>query len=407
MKYKITAPKGKITGEIRLDGSKSISNRALILNAISGGKISLTGLSTSDDTRALQAALNNSGEILDIGAAGTSMRFLTAYLACQENSRKLITGTHRMRHRPIGVLVDALRKLGAKIRYAQRENCPPLYVEGQKLTGGKITMPASTSSQFISALLLVGCSFEKGLEIELEGKIVSRPYIQMTVDLLKSVGIPADFEGNKLSVHRHTIEETEFKVEADWSAASYYFSIAALSEEAEIKLLGLQENSWQGDSVVTEIGKKIGVEPSWENDTLILRKNRSAEADFNYDFLNCPDLAQTIAVAVAGLNLQCQFTGLETLAHKETDRIVALKNELGKAEVKMETGSDYCHINSGVNSDSQIEIETYEDHRMAMAFAPLSLSLPDVVIDDPMVVTKSYHNYYHDLKKLGFTVEEV
>lgn len=404
MKFTIRAPHKSIKGEIQLDGSKSISNRALILNALSDGKIDLLGLSTSDDTRVLQQALKNQNELIDIGAAGTSMRFLTAFFANKEGAQKLLTGSARMKKRPIGVLVDALRKLGADIQYDESENCPPLKIGGKKLAGGKITMPASTSSQFISALLLIAASLEKGIEIELEGKIVSRPYIQMTVDLLKEFGIAANFEKNRLRVHPEKIAATSFQVEADWSAASYFYSIAALSERAEIRLFGLQEDSWQGDSMIQRIGEKIGVSSSWEKDHLLLKKSNKDISDFNFDFLSCPDLAQTVVAAAAALNLKCHFTGLETLAHKETDRIQALKKELAKAEVQIEAESDQCKIKGKFNNSKSIITQTYEDHRMAMAFAPLALKLPEIIIEEPMVVTKSYPNYYEDLKNLGFQI---
>jgi len=407
MKFKISAPNKSIKGDIQLDGSKSISNRALILNALSDEEIHLTGLSSSDDTRVLQAALSSTNETIDIGAAGTSMRFLTAFLASQEGAQKVLTGSVRMKKRPIGVLVEALQKMGADIQYAANENCPPLNIQGRKLSGGKITMPASTSSQFISALLLIAPSLKNGIEIELEGKIVSRPYIQMTVDLLKEFGISADFKENILQVPSHKIKGGNFQVEADWSAASYYYSIAALSEEAEIRLFGLQEDSWQGDSKIQKIGEKIGVASSWQQDHLLLKKSNNPITNFDFDFLTCPDLAQTVVAAVAALNLQCHFTGLETLAHKETDRIQALKKELAKAEVLIEAKSDQCKTTGNFNDSKAISIETYEDHRMAMAFAPLALQLPGITIEDPMVVTKSYPNYYEDLKRLGFAIQEI
>ncbi len=401
----IKAPKGAIRGAIYLDGSKSISNRALIVDALSGGKLELRCLSTSNDTRALQAALLEKGEVIDVGAAGTTMRFLTAYFASRSGSRKIMTGTERMKNRPIGVLVKALNELGASVNYMEKDACPPLSINGTVLEGGRVEMPASTSSQFISALLLIASSFEKGLEIVLIGKIVSRPYIQMTVDLLAATGISVSFIENKIKVAPSEIRTQDFLVEADWSAASYYYSLVALAEDAEIALYGLQEQSWQGDSEIQQIGNLLGVESVWQKDHLLLRKKEAFQAtDFYYDFLNCPDLAQTIVVAAAGINVLGDFTGLETLAHKETDRILALQKELAKVGVEINALADACSIKTGGDFSKQLTVDTYEDHRMAMAFAPLSLKLGEMRMNEPLVVRKSYPNYWKDLERLGFEI---
>lgn len=423
MIYKIGAPR-VIETTVRLPASKSISNRVLVLNALVSNagaglpRHSLTNLSDSDDTRVLQRALLSSGADFDIGAAGTSMRFLTAYLA-QQTGRWTITGTERMKNRPIALLVDALRTLGADIRYLEKDGFPPLLINGKTLRGGQITMNGGVSSQYISALMMIAPLLEEGLELHLEGNLISLPYLRMTTRLMEQFGAVVEWSGQTLKIAPQTYRSVPFTVESDWSAASYWYEIAALARgNAQIKLLGLSENSVQGDAEGRVLFEKLGVstrpcehDPQSPNGVSATvsggQVKPAATSPLRYDFVNEPDLAQTFVVTCCLLGVPFQFTGLQSLRIKETDRIAALQTELRKLGYEVGTSDSTMHW-SGERCQPVANpvIATYEDHRMAMAFAPVGLLHPNIRIADPHVVTKSYPNYWQDLQQAGFTISE-
>lgn len=412
-KYQITPPEnGVIRGNITLNGSKSIANRALIIRALTHEGFQIDNLSNADDTRILDELLKSDSNILDAGAGGTTYRFLTAYLSTCEGREVVLTGSERMQERPIRLLVDALRDLGADITYENNEGFPPLRIKGKKLKGGRISIPANTSSQYISALLMIAPTLENGLELELVGEIVSLPYILMTINLMKYFGADTTLNGHVISVKSGKYQSRKFFVEADWSAASYYYTIAFLAKEATIQLNGLSEESTQGDAVIAEIFSKW-IKTTYSNNTITLQKISSESgALFEYDFLECPDLAQTVISAFAAVNMDASMQGLKTLLIKETDRVAALNNELGKygAELTGSVEANQWNLSSK-NFNSQQEetpsIATYEDHRMAMSIAPLSLVTQKIIIEEPQVVTKSYPKFWDDMKSLGFQIEEI
>ncbi len=393
---------------IRVTGSKSETNRLLLLQALFSN-IEIENLSNSDDGRVMQNGLQVSNGEVDIHHAGTAMRFLTAYFASQEGKEVVLTGSARMKERPIKVLVDALTDLGAEIDYLQTEGCPPLKISGRKLTKSKVALPANVSSQYISALLLIAPSLENGLELELIGKITSVPYIKMTLSLLTDLGISNSFDGNTITVSsRSAVENTSMVVESDWSSASYFYSIVALSNPgSEIRLLAYKENSLQGDSVLQEIYTQFGVESSFSNNEVLLKKtDYPVIENFEYDLSNAPDLAQTIAVTCLGLGIECHMTGLHTLPIKETDRLAALKTELTKLGASVETDSESLKLGTTHSIKTGVSIDTYHDHRMAMAFGPLALKT-DLFVNDAGVVSKSYPDFWKDLKTLGLQIDEV
>lgn len=398
-----------IEGEITLNGSKSISNRLLIIDALCGNTINYTNLSNADDTIFLKKILGSNDTILDAGAGGTTYRFLTAFLAIQEGREVVLTGTERMQQRPIKVLVDALRNLGADITYEKNEGFPPLRIRGKKLKGGNITLPANISSQFITALLLIAPCLEQGLEINLEGTIVSIPYIEMTLKMMNYFGIKTEFsiEQKQIKVYNGKYTPRDFFVEGDWSAASYYYSIAILSKNCKLQLNGLTDEKIQGDSVIADIANQFGIQTTYQNQSVILTKTNTSQTNsLSYDFLRCPDLAQTVVSFCAGLCVDASFQGLQTLRIKETDRIQALNDELfnlGFAEL-IEIDSNHWELqNCMPQVFNDYAVKTYEDHRMAMAFAPLALKLNSIRIEEPNVVSKSYPNFWKDLEKLGFS----
>lgn len=403
----ISARSRSLYGAIHLDGSKSISNRALIIQALCKKPLTLEGLSTSDDTRALQHLLASSAHVLDAGAAGTTFRFLTAFLAFNDFDG-VLTGSARMKERPIGPLVDALRRLGAHIDYLEKEGYPPLqFRPGSGLSGEDlIALPAGISSQFISAILLIAPRLSQGLRLHLVGELVSRPYLQMTLDMMAYFGIHYQWEDDLITIPAQDYVARDFQVEADWSAASYYYSLAALSEDADITLTGLSRDSLQGDSVISKLMTHFGVYSTFYQHTVRLQKKApAATTPFSADFLECPDLAQTLIAVCAGTGVTGQFKGLKTLFIKETDRVHAMQTELAKM------GVQFLPI-SGDEDDPVWEVRgvarwtetpvfaTYHDHRMAMALAPLALLGP-IRIADPTVVSKSYGQYWDDLEKLG------
>lgn len=396
---------------IQLPASKSISNRILILNALSKSTYLPENLSNSDDTNVLKKALQSPENNFDIGAAGTSMRFLTAYLS-QKEGEWTITGTERMKNRPIKILVDALRHLGARIEYLEKDGFPPLKISGRKLEGGSLQLNGGVSSQYISALMMIAPCLEKGLELFLEGEIISQPYIRMTSLLMKSFGIDMKWENNCIQIAPQSYQAIPFRVESDWSAASYWYEIMALSQkEAEIELLGLNRESTQGDSKGKDLFYQLGIETNFTQNGVILSK-KTVEINnsfLKYDFVNQPDLAQTFVVTCCMMDIPFCFTGLQTLRIKETDRISALQNEMKKLGYVLQDKSDNTLIWDGSTCPpkSNTEISTYEDHRMAMAFAPVALRREGVKIKDPSVVTKSYPEYWKDLIKVGFNIQEI
>lgn len=390
---------------ITITGSKSESNRLLLLQALYPA-ITISNLSESDDSEAMQKALSGNDSIIDIHHAGTAMRFLTAYYAIQEGKEVVLTGSSRMKERPIGVLVDALRSLGAKIEYVENEGFPPIKITGQKLLKNKVSIKAGVSSQYITALLLIAAKLENGLELTLEGEITSRPYIEMTLSLLNQVGIENRFEGNVITVlPKPEIAALASKVvvESDWSSASYFYSIAALAnEDISISLSSYKKGSLQGDSALAAIYRSLGVETVFKENSILLSKT-NASTSVNLDLNDTPDIAQTIAVTCFGLGIACSLTGLHTLKIKETDRLEALKTEMEKLGAKITVTNDSLMLEASDTINSNITIATYNDHRMAMAFAPLAVKVP-VRIQDADVVSKSYPAFWDDLQDLGFTV---
>jgi 3-phosphoshikimate 1-carboxyvinyltransferase len=391
---------------IQITGSKSETNRLLLLKALFPN-ITLANTSNSDDSEVMQKALLGKEEIVDIHHAGTAMRFLTAYFAVNEGREVVLTGSSRMQERPIKVLVEALEQLGAQISYEKEVGYPPIRIKGQKITASKVTIPANVSSQYISALLLVAPKLENGIEITLVGEITSVPYIKMTLALLNDLDIQTSFEGNVIKVHpKQEVATKEITVESDWSSASYFFSLAALSDEASISLTSYKETSLQGDSALVEIYKKMGVETQFEGDKMTLTKQLNfVPQTVNFELNNTPDIAQTIVVTCLGLGIGCHLTGLHTLKIKETDRLEALRIELTKLGANITVTNDSLTLVATTAINSNIKIATYKDHRMAMAFAPLALKVP-IIIEEAEVVSKSYPDFWNDLKKLGFEIVE-
>lgn len=416
MKYKITAP-GRISASLDLPSSKSICNRALIINALSEGKEDLLNISDCDDTQVLVEALKTMPQTIDIGATGTAMRFLTAYLAGVEGER-ILTGSKRMLERPIKVLVEALRRLGADIEYEGEEGFPPLRIRGKRLMGGTLQISASVSSQYISALLMTGPKMWHGLCLELTGEVVSRPYIDLTLMMMRDFGAKAQWlTPNIIKVERGDYKALSYTVENDWSAASYWYEMLALCPDcdSELTLHGLQDVSLQGDSAVRYLFNMLGVKTQFQDKTSVkagnvcLQKSVIKAPRLDYDFSNQPDLVQTMAVTCALMGKPFRFTGLGTLRIKETDRIAAIIKELGKlGYILSDEGGDVLVFNGERHEVSHpVEIETYKDHRMAMAFAPAALVVGEVVILDPMVVTKSYPHFWEDMRRVGFSVKEI
>ena len=408
MQIKVTAP-AKIHTTIQLPSSKSISNRALIINALGNGTHHPENLSDCDDTRVMIRALNDDTETIDMLAAGTAMRFLTAYLSVTPGTR-IITGTERMQQRPIQVLVNALRELGADIEYVANDGFPPLRITGRELRKDTISLPGNVSSQYISALLMIAPVLTNGLTIRLTGDIISRPYINLTLQLMNDFGVRAEWtDDHRLKVEPQAYHSTPFYVESDWSAASYWYQIVALSKEAEVTLPGLFKDSYQGDSQVAGIFRSLGVETIYKDKTVILKKNGKSVERLDYDFINQPDLAQTFVVTCALLNIPFRFSGLQSLKIKETDRMAALITEMRKlGYILHETdGSVLSWEGERCTTEEHPAIDTYEDHRMAMAFAPTCLALPEILINNPQVVSKSYPRYWEDLRQAGFIIKEV
>ena len=392
-------------GKLNITGSKSETNRLLLLQALIPG-FKIKNKSNSEDSKLMSAALRSKAEIINVNHAGTAMRFLTAYFSQIDGREVLITGSKRMQERPIKILVDALNSIGADIRYDKKNGYPPLRIRGKKLEGGLVTLPANISSQFISALIMLGPFVEKGIELKLTGEITSKPYIKMTLFLLKRFGIQTKFEGQTIKVEfNNSPKKIDQIVESDWSSASYIFSIVALSKESEILLKTFKPKSLQGDSVILKIYKKLGVSSFFNgNDLLLKKENCKLPKKIYYDLSNSPDIAQTITVTCFGLGIECELVGLHTLKLKETDRLFALYTELKKLGANIMVTKNSLYLSSNRSFINNCSISTYDDHRMAMAFAPLSLKVP-LSIQDPSVVSKSYPDFWNDLIQLNFDVK--
>ena len=415
MQYIVKAP-NRIKAEINLPASKSISNRVLVIHSLSGGNSTLHNLSDCDDTQVMINALRDMPEVIDIKAAGTAMRFMSAYLSVTEGEH-VITGTERMKHRPIGVLVDALRRLGADIEYVGEQGYPPLRIRGKQLEGGTLEVPGNISSQYISALLMIGPALRNGLELRLTGDIISRPYIDLTLHVMHEFGCKIEWSSvDTISVKPQRYDDREYVVENDWSASSYWYEMLALSKDKEngIVLPSLRDASRQGDSVVRYLYSLLGVKTAFKNgdhgqDTKVaLTRHFSALTRMDYDFINQPDLAQTFVVTCCALGIPFHFTGLASLKIKETDRIEALKTEMRKLGYVLRDVND-CELEwdgARCEAEDNPSIDTYEDHRMAMSFAPLAITLGCIRINNPEVVSKSYPNYWDDLRKAGFEITE-
>ena len=392
-------------GKINITGSKSETNRLLLLQAFIPG-FKIKNKSNSEDSKLMSAALRSKDEIINVNHAGTAMRFLTAYFSQIVGREILITGSKRMQERPIKILVDALNSIGADIRYDKKNGYPPLRIRGKKLEGGLITLPANVSSQFISALIMLGPFLEKGIELKLTGEITSKSYIKMTLLLLERFGIQTKFEGQTIKVEfNNSPKKIDQIVESDWSSASYIFSIVALSKESKILLKNFKPKSLQGDSVVLKIYKKLGVSSFFNGNELLLKKeNSKLPKKIYYDLSNSPDIAQTVTVTCFGLGIECELVGLHTLKLKETDRLFALYTELKKLGANIIVTDKSLCLSSNSSFINNCSIATYDDHRMAMAFAPLSLKVP-LSIQDPLVVSKSYPDFWNDLIQLNFDVK--
>ena len=414
--YRLTAP-CRLEATISLPASKSISNRALIIYALSGGKNMPSNLSDCDDTEVIINALRNMPEEIDIKAAGTAMRFMTAYLSVMEGTH-ILTGTERMKHRPIAILVDALRKLGANIEYVGTEGYPPLRITGQSLNGGLLEIPGNVSSQYISALLMTAPMLKEGMTLHLLGDIISRPYIDLTLWMMGEFGADAEwFSNDTIVVKPQPYKSRDYFIESDWSGASYWYEMMALcaDKRSEVKLTGLMDGSKQGDSTTRYIFSLLGVKTQFESkqagvaQTVTLKQNGRCVPKLEYDFINSPDLAQTFVVTCAAKGIPFHFKGLSTLKIKETDRIEALKTEMRKLGYVLQDHNNSELIWDGERCDPSFEqgIDTYEDHRMALAFAPYALLHDKLIINNPQVVTKSYPHYWEDLRLAGFTIEEL
>ena len=395
--------------EIDLPSSKSVSNRVLIINSLCDGCFSsIENLSQSDDTKVLSEALKKSNQIIiDIGAAGTAMRFLTAYFAQKDGCEVLLTGSQRMKERPIAPLVGALRQLGADISYAEKEGFPPLKIKGKELEGGKIKLPANVSSQYISALMMIAPKMKKGLEISLEGEVVSLPYIEMTKKIMEHFGAKVLFEKQVLTIFKSNYNSTSFSVEADWSAASYWYALVLAQKQGTVLLRGLKKDSLQGDRAICDIFAKLGVETQFVKEGARLFYSPTSIDEFEYDFVNQPDLAQTVVVACCLEKIRFCFSGLQSLKIKETNRILALQNEAKKIGYILEEPSEglLCWRGKTCAAEQNPFLKTYSDHRMAMAFAPAALKFLFLEIENPEVVSKSYPTFWSDLKKADFRLE--
>lgn len=410
MKYLVSKPDRTLKGSIVLPGSKSVANRALIIHALSYSPYPIENLSESDDTRVMEQVFNSNTNVFDIGHAGTAMRFLTAFLA-QIVGEWTLTGSERMKQRPIGILVDALNKLGARIEYLENEGFPPLKIYGSHLKGCILELDGSVSSQYISALLMIAPTLEDGLTLRLKNKITSRPYIGMTLKLMEQFGVKSVWKGNEIRIAEQTYKARPFSVEADWSGASYWYQMAVMADELDLELIGLTTESLQGDAQIAKWFEQLGIDTiATEKGSRLVKNGKPLPKSLNLNFIENPDVAQTFAVLCVMKQIPFHFTGLETLKIKETNRIAALQDELAKFGAQIiEPAHGELKWDGTFPLEKQAvpEIETYHDHRMALAFAPACQLYGPVAILEPMVVTKSYPNYWDDLKTVGFGVKGV
>ncbi len=406
----IKANSKNIAGKIVLTAGKSESNRALLIKALCEDDFQINNLAIAKDTETMIRLLATKGTIKDVGPAGTTMRFLTAYYAATEGE-VILTGSERMKNRPIKILVDALKQIGAEITYMEKDGCPPLKISGKKLRGGRVVMDGSVSSQYISAIIMIAPTLSGGLEIELTGKIASVPYLNMTLKLIEEFGAEYVWEGNKIIIKEGKYVGKEYTIEADWSGASYWYQIAALAETADITIVGLKQKSLQGDSEIVDLFNKLGVKTVFSEGSLRITREKDAElpTELKFDFSDCPDVAQTLASTVAGLGVKGHFLGLESLRIKETDRIQAIKNELKKFNVHVDIlGDDEIIVQAGKLEEVDSFIETYDDHRVAMSIAPLCLKQEGGIdIKESEVVVKSYPDYWKDLAQVGLVSERI
>ena len=407
MQYNITKQNRNLAGEINLPASKSISNRLLIIQALNYSLSPIKNISKSDDTKIIYSVLNSNTNVFDVANSGTAMRFLTAFLS-KIVGEWTITGNDRMKKRPIGELVEALRELGANIEYLENEGFPPLKILGSNLTGKTIEADANISSQFISALLLIAPTLKNGLTLNLKNKIVSKPYIDLTLNILKQFGINSSFINNTIKIDNQKFIPKKFLVEADWSSASYWYEMAAFADKLDLKLYGLNKNSLQGDSAVAKIFENFGVKTTFINNGIHLTKKESNIKKFNIDLTDYPDLAQTLVVTCSFLKIPFKISGLETLKIKETNRINALISELSKFNIKLtETSKGILECNDFQhNNIKKYIIDTHNDHRMTLSFAPISIFNKKIIIDNIDVINKSYPAFYEDLKRVGFEINE-
>jgi len=385
MNYKISHPTKVVNCEIDLPSSKSISNRLLIIKALCKEKFLIKNLSESDDTILLKNALNSKEKTINVSHAGTSFRFLTSFLSIQKGKEFILNGSDRMKERPIKELVNSLEGLGVKIEYLEKEDFPPLKIIGTEIDGGEIEIDGTISSQFISSLLLIAPNLRNGLILKIKGELVSKSYVLMTLKLMGEFGINWTWNKDVITILKQEYVAKNYTVESDWSAATFWFQSASLSEKCKIILRGLNEESIQGDSACKKIFKDLGVDSVFKNGDLILTKNKRISPSETYNLIETPDIYQSLKCTLFTLNKDSEFTGIQTLRNKETDRIAAVENEL----LKLNTPKI---------------IETYNDHRMAMSFAPLSLKFEELQISNPGVISKSYPNYWKDLKKGGFKI---
>ena len=406
--FEISKKSKSIEGVLNISGSKSESNRLLALRAFTS-YFDIKNISDSDDTRVMLSAINSNKEEIDIGHAGTAMRFLTSYFSSIENSSVVLTGSKRMRERPISILVDALRELEVEISYIEREGYPPIRINGRQINNRHVSLPANVSSQYISSLMMLGVSLKNGLVINLSTEITSLPYIEMTKKIIERIGGKVEINSNQILVDSFTKKNIlDQSVESDWSSASYFFSMVALSNSSDLTLSTFYKDSIQGDSNLAEIYKNFGVKTTFSDNKINLSKyNNRIERKISLDLSDNPDLAQTIVLTCLGLGVDCDLYGLHTLKIKETDRLEALKSEILKFGVdQIDITDDSLHLQNNSILKSDIIVETYNDHRMAMSFAPLSIILP-IRINNPQVVTKSYVKFWDDIEKLGFKISKI
>ena len=405
--FEISKKSKSVVGALNISGSKSESNRLLALRAFTS-YFEIKNISDSDDTKVMMSAINSNQEKIDIGHAGTAMRFLTSYFSSIKNSSVILTGSKRMRERPISILVDALRELEVNITYLENEGYPPIRINGRVINKKRVNLPANVSSQYISSLMMLGVSLQNGLVINLSTEITSLPYIEMTKKIIERIGGNVKLQSNQILINSLSNKKIPTQlVESDWSSASYFYSIVALSDLSDLTLNTYYEKSIQGDTKLVEIYKNFGVKTTFTGNRIHLSKsNLKIEKKISLDLSNNPDLAQTIVVTCLGLGVDCDLYGLHTLKIKETDRLKALKSEIEKFGVdKIEITENSLHLENKSPLKSNISIETYDDHRMAMSFVPLSLLNP-IKINDPLVVTKSYVNFWDHLEKLGFEISK-